>query len=62
MGMEELKRLEQTIPSTDEDPFLGLVGAWGDDEEIDQFIEDIYRSREQDIPRPVPPLFDDPDN
>ncbi len=34
---------------------LALVGAWGEtsDSEIDAFIEDIYQSRENDIPRLV---------
>ena len=35
---------------------LAFVGAWGDlmsDEEIDQFIADIYAAREQDTGRPV---------
>ncbi|MBM3925525.1 MAG: type II toxin-antitoxin system Phd/YefM family antitoxin [SAR202 cluster bacterium] len=35
---------------------LALVGAWSDlmtDEEIDQFIKDIYESRERDFGRPV---------
>lgn len=60
IGVKELERLEST-PTHEDDSFLALRGAWGSDEEIDEFIEHIYHSREQDMPRPLPPMFDDPD-
>jgi len=60
IGVAELERLDRD-KAVNEHPFPELIGALGTDEEVDRFIEDIYRSREQDIPRPVPPMFDDPD-
>ena len=56
ISVDELERLGQSQePSGPADWTLGLVGAWSGltDEEIDSFIEEIYSSREKDVPRPV---------
>jgi prevent-host-death family protein len=57
VSMDDLERLRQE-QNTQPRPLgaLALVGAWGDilsDEEIDQFIADVYADRERDTGRPV---------
>ena len=56
VSVEELERLEQSQGLSGQSHWvLALVGAWGvlEDEEIDQFISDIYAAREKEVPRPV---------
>ena len=50
----ELLKDEEAI-SPDPQGALALVGAWREaaDTEIDAFIEDLYKFRENDIARPV---------
>lgn len=57
VSMDDLARLQQEQASSAH-PLgaLALVGAWGgilSDEEIDQFIADVYAERERDTGRPV---------
>jgi hypothetical protein len=53
-----IENKKQSEPTTEEPTgLLALVGSWADvpDEEIDQFLRDIYQSRAEDLGRPVPP-------
>jgi hypothetical protein len=49
----------EILESSDLDPnsagALALIGAWDDveDEVIDKFVEDVYRSRSEDLGRSV---------
>ncbi len=54
--VEDLERLEASAPlGPSPAGALALVGLWGDidDAEIDAFLEDVYRSRAEDLGRPV---------
>ena len=56
VSVAELEKLEQSQGLSAQSHWtLALVGGWGGlkDEEIDQFISDIYAAREKDVPRPV---------
>jgi prevent-host-death family protein len=56
VSVEDLERLEgRSLPDSQPLGFLALLGAGGDitDEEIDEFIEDIYAARAADTGRPV---------
>ena len=62
VSLADLARLEREDGTGWESlGLLSLVGAWSDlsDEEIDQFIADIYASREADMGRPVELDVDD---
>jgi prevent-host-death family protein len=56
ISVEELAKLEE-LDGRDAKPmgFLALLGAWGDvdDSVIDEFLEEVYRTREEDMDRPV---------
>jgi prevent-host-death family protein len=56
VSVEELEKLE-ALDKSESQPlgFLALVGAWGDldDAVIDEMVEHIYRTREEDLGRPV---------
>jgi prevent-host-death family protein len=56
ISVEELEKLE-ALDRSERQPagFLAWVGAWGDvdDAEIDEFVEHIYRTRAEDLGRPV---------
>jgi prevent-host-death family protein len=57
VSIDDLERLEngQTKPAKPRGA-LALVGAWENaltDEEIDEFIRDVYAARERDMGRPV---------
>ena len=56
VSADDLAHLEQEPASPK--GALALVGAWREigDEEIDEFIADIYAARASDTGRPVPPL------
>ena len=56
VSVAELEKLEQSQGLSAQSHWaIALVGGWGglEDEEIDQFISDIYAAREKDVPRPV---------
>lgn len=55
-GEDELARRPQAVTANYPPGTPAFVGAWADlvsDEEIDQFIADIYASRERDTRRPA---------
>ena len=45
--------LDRLPPDHERKGLLAALGAWGDDEEIDAFVEGIYRQRELATDRPV---------
>ena len=51
VSVEDLARLEQE--TTAPKGLLAAVGAWGDFDNLEQIIEDIYLQREQAQDRPV---------
>ena len=51
VSVEDLAQLEQE--ATAPKGLLAAVGAWGDFDNLEQIIEDIYRQREQAQDRPV---------
>jgi len=56
VSVEELAKLEQLDePKTPPLGFLALVGLWSDvdDKDMDEMVEYIYRTREEDTGRPV---------
>src|SRR4051812_41630136 len=56
VSVEELAKLEALDQETSQPTgFLALIGAWGDvdDRDIDEFLEHIYRTRDEDTGRPV---------
>ena len=58
VSVEELEKLEAAdVLGSNPGGALAFVGAWGDvsDEEIDEFLEEVYRSRSADTGRPLPP-------
>lgn len=61
VSMDDLQRLERLQPSSSgPQGALAMVGAWAglmSDEEIDEFVEHVYRTRAEDLGRQV--SFDD---
>ena len=57
VSVEELERLRAGYAPTDGPRgLLGFVGAWGDimtNEEVDEFVKDVYEARARDMGRPV---------
>src|SRR4051812_21888373 len=56
VSVEELEKLEQLDePKVQPLGFLALVGLWSDvdDKDMDEMVEYIYRTREEDTGRPV---------
>jgi prevent-host-death family protein len=56
ISVEDLERLEESAQLGPRPAgALALLGLWSDvdDEDIDKFLEDVYRSREADLGRPV---------
>src|SRR4051812_23541340 len=56
VSVEELEKLEALDQSAARPAgLLAFVGAWGDvdDGVIDEFLEEIYRTRAEDMGRPV---------
>ncbi len=55
VALADLKRVERPARSRPPRGALAFIGAWSEmgEEAIDEFIADVYRQREADIPRPV---------
>ena len=55
VSVEDLAKLESEPLGAAPAGALALVGAWSDveDEAIDEFLDDVLRSREEDTGRPV---------
>ena len=51
VSVEDLARLEKDTAAPK--GLLAAVGAWGDFDDLEEIIEDIYRQREQAQDRPV---------
>jgi|GEM_PF-831519 len=58
VGLEDLEQLTQdrtgTEGQTGRRGLLAAIGAWGDDEELDRIVAEIYAAREAAMDRPVP--------
>ena len=55
VSLDDLERLGAG-PSAAAPKKIGLlaaIGAWGDDEELDRIVKDIYAARERAVDRPV---------
>jgi prevent-host-death family protein len=54
VGLDDLAQLaKQDSGGTPRRGLLAAIGAWGDDEELDRLIHDIYEAREASVDRPV---------
>ena len=56
VSIAELEKLQRHRAGEEPDPLLALAGLWGDimtNEEIDDFVKDIYEARARDLGRPV---------
>lgn len=56
VGLEDLKRIEQTASKEERKGLLAAVGAWADFQDLDQIIAEIYRDRKQAVDRKVKKL------
>lgn len=58
VGLEDLKQLTQDRTGaeghTGPRGLLAAIGAWGDDEELDRIVAEIYAAREAAMDRPAP--------
>lgn len=59
IGLVPAEEVKEKTTEPSKNGFLSLVGLWGDMENLDEIIEQIYKERETEIPRPVPSLADD---
>lgn len=51
---EMTETAEKTSSETPRKGFLALTGLWQDYEDLDQIVQEIYRQRENEKPRPIP--------
>jgi len=51
--VDDLERLEKGRPTSRLLGAIALVGAWGEEPEVDAVLEKIYAERERDTGRPV---------
>jgi prevent-host-death family protein len=54
IGLDELEQLSRhQTAGGHRRGLLAAIGAWGDDEELDHLIHDIYAARASSVDRPV---------
>src|SRR5579864_6257848 len=55
VSLDDLRQLSAQQQSTQAPRrgLLGAIGAWGDDEELDRLVREIYAAREAAVDRPV---------
>lgn len=53
VGIDDLKKIQLTDSSEDTGTLLAAAEAWADFKDLDQVIEDIYRSRRKSVDRKV---------
>jgi len=53
VGIDDLKKIQLTDSSEDTGTLLAAAEAWADFKDLDQVIEDIYRSRKKSADRKV---------
>ena len=53
VGIDDLKKIQLTDSSEDTGTLLAAAEAWADFKDLDQVIEDIYRSRRKSADRKV---------
>jgi len=53
VGIDDLKKIQLTDSSEDTGTLLAAAEAWADFKDLDQVIEDIYRSRRKSTDREV---------